>query len=237
MVCGSELTYLRQENEISCYYCGGVKKTNAVCQEGHFICDDCHQQDGLSVIKLICGETKEQDMIALLQKIRRHPALPMHGPEHHAMVPGIILAAFRNRGGAISRETILTGIERGSKVPGGVCGFWGNCGAAAGVGIAFSVMLGATPLTPVSRQQVQGITARVLARIAGIKGARCCQRETVTALKEAAVFSKELLPVSLLAESDIVCTQFEKNKECIRRQCPLWQGNSRAGDVSGGANR
>ncbi|MCX5865359.1 MAG: DUF5714 domain-containing protein [Deltaproteobacteria bacterium] len=223
MACGKEIGYLAHDREVACHYCGGVKKTNAVCVEGHYICDACHQQDGLSAIRLLCAETKEQDMLVLLDTIRRHPAIPLHGPEHHAMVPGIILATYRNLGGAISREAILAGIERGSKVPGGVCGFWGNCGAAAGVGIAFSVLLAATPLTPKARQQVQEITSRVLGEIALTQGARCCQRETVTALREAALLSQRLLPVSLLAEADFVCQQFASNRECIGGQCPLWR--------------
>ncbi|HIJ89460.1 MAG: DUF5714 domain-containing protein [Desulfobulbaceae bacterium] len=222
MACGKEIGYLAHEREVSCHYCGGVKKTNALCVEGHYICDGCHQQDGLSVIQLLCAETQEQDMLLLLDTIRRHPAIPLHGPEHHAMVPGIILATYRNLGGKISREAILTGIERGSKVPGGVCGFWGNCGAAAGVGIAFSVLLEATPLTPKARQQVQEITSRVLSEIAQTQGARCCQRETVTALREAALLSHRLLPVPLLAEADFFCRQYSGNRECIGGQCPLW---------------
>ncbi len=232
MACGKEIGYLAHEREVACHYCGGIKKTNALCVEGHYICDACHQQDGLSAIRLLCAETKEQDMLVLLDTIRRHPAIPLHGPEHHAMVPGIILATYRNLGGRISREDILTGIERGSKVPGGVCGFWGNCGAAAGVGIAFSVLLAATPLTPKPRQQVQEITSRVLGEIALTQGARCCQRETVTALREAALLSHRLLPVSLLAEADFVCKQFSANRECIGSQCPLWsKAESRVGGV------
>ncbi len=231
MVCGREIGYLAHEREVPCHYCGGVKKTNAVCVDGHYICDDCHQQDGLSVIRLLCAETKEQDMLILLDTIRRHPAVSLHGPEHHAMVPGIVLATYRNLGGRISREDILIGIERGSKVPGGVCGFWGNCGAAVGVGIAFSVLLEATPLTPKPRQQVQEITSQVLGEIALTQGARCCQRETVTALREAALLSQRFLPVSLLAEADFVCRQFAANRECIGGQCPLW---SKAASRSGG---
>ncbi len=233
MVCGGDLSYLAKAERAECYYCGGNQRVNAVCGQGHYVCDDCHQQDGLSAIRLLCAETKEKDMLTLLAKIRRHPAIPMHGPEHHAMVPGIILATYRNQGGPISREDILTGIERGSKVPGGVCGFWGNCGAAAGVGIAFSVILKATPLTAASRQQAQAITAQVLRRIAAVKGGRCCQRETTTALQEAATFSVGILPVSLLAEDVSACEQFQRNKECIRKQCPLW-AESTKGEVSSG---
>jgi MoaA/NifB/PqqE/SkfB family radical SAM enzyme/SAM-dependent methyltransferase len=230
MACGKEIGYLAHEREVPCHYCGGIKKTNTLCVEGHYICDSCHQQDGLSAIRLLCAETQEQDMLVLLETIRRHPAIPLHGPEHHAMVPGIILATYRNLGGDISREAILSGIERGSKVPGGVCGFWGNCGAAVGVGIAFSVLLEATPLTPKARQQVQEITSRVLGEIAQTQGARCCQRETVTALREAALLSRRFLPVSLLAEADFACKQFSANRECIGERCFLWKkAESRTG--------
>ena len=65
-------------------------------------------------------------------------------------------------------------------------------------------------------------------RIADIKGGRCCQRETVSALKEAAQISRETLPVALLAEQDFACRQFDDNKECIRKQCPLWRESSEA---------
>ncbi len=230
MVCGGTLTYLAREREAACHYCGGRYRTNALCDQEHFVCDHCHQQDGLSAIRLLCAESREEDMLRLLQQIRRHPAIPLHGPEHHAMVPGVILATYRNRGGRLDREAILTGIERGSRVPGGVCGFWGNCGAAAGVGIAFSVLLAATPLTPQARQQAQGVTTRVLGRIAAIRGGRCCQRESVTALREAAAISRELLPVSLLAEAAFVCEQSDRNRECIGRRCPLSGGGAALGE-------
>ena len=223
MVCGEELHYLHYDKEVVCHYCGARKRANILCRDNHFICDDCHQQDGLQVIKLICTDTGEDDLITLLDTIRRHPAMPLHGPEHHALVPGVILTAYRNRGGKLSKEQILTGIERGSKVPGGVCGFWGNCGAAAGVGIAFSILLDATPLTAGPRHTIQKITARVLDRIADTTGPRCCRRESITALQEAARISREFLPVTLRAEADITCRQWEANRECIRKQCPFWQ--------------
>ncbi len=227
MACGRELTYLRHEETHPCHYCGGMHKTSAICVRGHYICDDCHQEDALSAIRVLCCETREEDMLALLARIRRHPAVPMHGPEHHAMVPGIILATFRNRGGNISREAILTGIARGSKVPGGVCGFWGSCGAATGVGIAFSILLDATPLTASQRQLAQEISSRVLGEIAHIQGARCCQREAVIALREAALISQSLLPVPLLAETEFSCRQSAANRECIHNRCPLWQHHDR----------
>lgn len=222
MVCGSELSYLAQPSTAACHYCGGTHNTHSVCTHGHFICDDCHQRDALSVIRLRCLDSSETDMLALLDHIRQHPAFPLHGPEHHALVPGIMVATYRNRGGKIDKETILAAIERGSKVPGGVCGFWGTCGAATGVGIGMSVLLNATPLTPKARQLAQLATAQTLSRIAETPAARCCQRESVSALREAARLSQEFLPIPLLAAFPFTCRQQGKNKECSKQRCPLW---------------
>ena len=223
LVCGSELRYFTSDRQLSCYYCGQEKSANASCQHAHFVCDACHQHKGVAVIKKICTEAATADMITLMKKIRKQPAFSMHGPEHHAMVPGIILSAYRARGGKVGKKDILSAIDRGSKVPGGVCGFWGSCGAAVGAGIAFAVIVEATPLTPKKRQMAQGVTARILTKIAGITAGRCCQRETVLALQEVAAMSAEIFDVGLVADDVMACSQYPMNRECVRKACPFWQ--------------
>ncbi len=223
MVCGSELHYFTDVREMECSYCGRTFSANGCCEQNHFVCDSCHRENGLEVIRTICTGTTETDLIALLELIRSHPAIPMHGPEHHAMIPGIILACYRNSGGDIKEEVILTGIRRGADIPGGVCGFWGACGAAVGAGIAVSIILAATPLTPSARQAAQSFSARILAVIAQYRGGRCCQRETWLALTETARLSEEMLAVPMVAKGSLHCEQYLRNKECIRRQCPLWE--------------
>jgi MoaA/NifB/PqqE/SkfB family radical SAM enzyme/SAM-dependent methyltransferase len=223
MVCGSDLHYFTTARTMDCSYCGRGFQANGCCEEEHFVCDSCHRENGLEVIKSICCSTSEKDMITLLELIRSHPAIPMHGPEHHAMIPGIILACYRNSGGDIQEEAILTGITRGADIPGGVCGFWGACGAAVGAGIAVSTILAATPLTPASRQTAQSFSAKILTVIAGYRGGRCCQRETWLALHETARLSQEFLGISMVANSPLRCAQYGRNKECIRKQCPLWE--------------
>jgi hypothetical protein len=137
------------------------------------------------------------------------------------------LTAYKNAGGGIDKEHILTAIERGGKVPGGACGYMGICGAAIGVGIAFSILLQASPLTPSKRQQVQGLVNQTLAEIAGFEAARCCQRESYLALKAAERLSKTTLAIQLQAQSELVCRQFSKNRECIGTRCPLHVSNRR----------
>ncbi|MEN8140836.1 MAG: DUF5714 domain-containing protein [Thermodesulfobacteriota bacterium] len=222
MVCGAPLTYLTREVEASCHYCGRQVAANGCCEEGHFVCDQCHQGEGLAIIRKLCLQSREKDMVALLAEIRQQPAINTHGPEHHALLPGVILATARNRGLALSDDEILTGISRGSKVPGGACGFMGICGAATGVGIAMAVLAAATPLTPKARQQAQGATARVLTRLAEIRAGRCCQRECWLALQEVAQISQEMLEAPLLAEAPLHCQQYGQNRECVRKKCPLW---------------
>ncbi len=227
MVCGAELVYDNEPRERCCHFCGRIHPVSVACRQGHFVCDQCHQEEGLAVIRHICTTSRERDMVRLLETIRSHPSVPMHGPEHHAMVPGIILAAFRNGGGEIGREAITTGIERGSGIPGGACGFWGSCGAAVGAGIAAALILDATPLTPHPRQQAQAFTAAVLAEIAAIRGGRCCQRETWLALTATARLSKQYLGRVLRAGGILHCRQYRENRECIRARCPLWEHRNR----------
>jgi hypothetical protein len=161
-------------------------------------------------------------MIALLRQIRAHDSIPLHGPEHHALVPGIILATYRNLGGTLPDDGIRAGIRRGSTVPGGACGFMGSCGAAIGVGIAFALILESTPLTPAERGTVLAATAAVLAEVSGLEAARCCQRECYVALRKAAELSRDLLPVTLRAEAPLDCEQADANEECIGAACPLF---------------
>ena len=223
MVCGEELVYSNEARERTCHFCGKVELSNSDCLQGHFICDGCHQQEAIEVIRHICLQSREKDLLRLLLTIRSHPSVPMHGPEHHAMIPGVILTALRNSGGRVDDEDILAGIDRGAKVPGGACGFWGSCGAAIGAGIAVSLFLDATPLTPHPRQRAQAFTADILATIAKITGGRCCQRETWITLNRTAELSEQYFGCSLEAETKLHCNQYQTNKECIRRGCPLWK--------------
>lgn len=179
------------------------------------------------MIRRICLTSEETDMIRLFEQIRRHPAIPMHGPEYHAMVPAVILTTYRNRGGDIPPDVIESGISRGRNVAGGFCGFMGVCGAAVGVGISFSLLLDANPTKAAERRVVQQVTASVLSQIAKLKAARCCQRDCWIALSRAAELSGDLLPIPLKADHRLVCSQQDLNQECLGRACRLHPGSRR----------
>jgi hypothetical protein len=78
------------------------------------------------------------------------------------------------------------------------------------------------------RSTVQGVTQAVLAEIAGVKAARCCQRDGFIALTKAAELSRTLLPVALKAEHRFACRQMHLNKECLGKTCILHPIKARA---------
>lgn len=226
LVCGAELIYLTVPVKAVCQCCGVLESANARCTQGHFVCDRCHGEEPGEIIMRVCLESREHDAVALMQSIRAHPRFGMHGPEHHALVPAVILAALRNAGWRIPDASIQDAVRRGQSVPGGACAFMGACGAAVGVGIAISVLLEATPYEGRKRQLAQQATQRALERIASLEAPRCCQRDAWLALQEASRFLQEILGKSLMVDHPIDCRQLVRNKECIQARCPLWPATS-----------
>ena len=222
LVCGEALEYFGTDQIQTCHYCGQTMPANARCAKGHFVCDLCHSSDAVDIVKQVCLHSREKDAVALMQAIRSHPHFHMHGPEHHAMVPAVILTALRNAGNDITDDQIMTAIQRGQTIAGGACAFFGVCGAAIGVGIALSILLGANPYDGDKRQFVQQASTTVLQDIASYNAPRCCQRDSWLALQRAAGLLEEKLGKKLTVAAPIVCEQFRENKECIHGQCPLW---------------
>lgn len=222
MVCGEALTYFTSEKDHECAYCGKIFSVNALCKKGHYVCDACHGKDGFQVIENICMNSPETDMVKLLEKIRSHPSIPIHGPEHHAMVPAIIVTTYINLGGNVPRSAISTAIKRGGSVAGGHCGFMGACGGALGAGTALSILLDGNPLKGDVRQLSQTVTKEVLTEIIKYDGARCCQRDSWIALKKMAELSEKYLPITLKANHELKCNQKKFNKDCLGKKCPLF---------------
>ena len=146
----------------------------------------------------------------------------MHGPEHHVIVPCVLLTAYRNNGGAIDLEKALReAVRRASQVPGGACGYLGVCGAAAGAGIYMSILLGSNPVHKEAWPLPQRLAADCLNAIAEVGGPRCCKRTCRLAISRAAAFTEELLGVEMPL-GKVVCRYFRTNRECLYRDCPYF---------------
>lgn len=227
LVCSAPLVYTTAPQELTCHYCGATVSSHAACQNGHFVCDLCHIGDSLQRLEQLCCNSSTANPMELFSQIRNHPSFPLHGPQYHALVPGVFLAALRNVGHPVSDEQIRTAISRGAEVPGGSCGFMGVCGAASGIGIAFSVLLEANPLKASQRQIVQQVVQQVLADIASHQAARCCQRDCWLALHRGLMLAGQMFGLPMEELDPLTCQQLDRNSECSGSSCPLHPASTR----------
>lgn len=221
LVCGKPLHYFQAQRELPCAYCGQRFLAGASCEAGHYVCDGCHGKKGVEAALSCFQTTGSKDPVAILERVMGNRFIYMHGPEHHILVGGALLAAYHNAGGALDRaEALAEMARRGGEAPGGACGFWGCCGAAISAGMYLSIALGATPLSNESWGLCNRLTAACLSAIGGLGGPRCCKRNAFTAARVAAAFTREHLGVAMELPETIRCGFFPQNRECLGARCP-----------------
>ena len=227
LVCGKPIVYSADSAVVTCHLCGKQYETNAICEVGHYVCDKCHSSSQPDYLKLL-RSSGEKDAAVLFRQVVELKSVHMHGPEHHSIVPCVMLTAYRNNGGAIDLNAALeTATKRGAKLPGGTCGYWGACGAAIGAGIYAAIILGSSPLNTGVWSAPQQLTALCLSRIAELGGPRCCKRTSLISIETAAQFTQEQTGVTIPAEL-LTCSYSGRNRECIRTMCPYFGGKANA---------
>lgn len=224
LICGQELTYAQTSRVQKCIYCGKEQHSNISCPDGHFICNECHRADGTRMIELITGKSKETNPIELAREVMGTPAVHMHGPEHHQLVPAVLLTSLQNLGVSIKTSQIQDALFRSSQLPGGICGSWGSCGAALGAGIGLSVLRHLTSLTKQGWGETNRDTGEILQRVGAYGGPRCCKRSTYSALLAAIdILEREGLAVFPAEAHDTpVCKDFWRNRQCLKTECPYY---------------
>lgn len=225
LICGSPLEYLQDDVQMECSICHKTELSKTRCVDGHYVCNECHSKGVDSIVGLCLNETST-DPIAIIRKMMDMPFCHMHGPEHHIMVGSALLTAYRNAGGNIELQKALSEmISRGSKVPGGVCGFWGACGAAISTGMFISIITGSTPLKNEEWGHSNRMTSRALGVLAEIGGPRCCKRNSYMSINAAIDYAEENTGVRML-KSHIVCSHVSSNSQCIGGRCPFHPSNA-----------
>jgi hypothetical protein len=223
LICGAELEYTEDTGERGCVVCGALAPANASCKRGHFVCDACHGSSGLELIQRVSESSTGVDPVALATELMRSPRIAMHGPEHHYLVPAVLLATFDNVLGRSDRKAadLAEARRRAERVPGGFCGSHGNCGAGVGTGIFWSIATGTTPLEKSSWSECNRLTARSLLRIAEHGGPRCCKRDTWHALLQTLEDIGQRVPETGWATLKPTprCEHSARNKQCLGAAC------------------
>lgn len=223
LVCGKPLVYLEKPQQMKCSICGGDFENNVSCEDGHYVCDDCHSKKGIEAVFEGCLESNSKNPVSLMQELMENPYIYMHGPEHHVLEGAALLTAYHNCGGELNIEEALQEmVRRGKEVPGGICGFWGCCGAAVSTGIAYSIIQKTTPLSGKSWSRCNQMTARALQQIAAHGGPRCCKRNSFLAAQTAAQVVAEETGVQLEMPEKITCGFSDENQQCLKNGCPYF---------------
>lgn len=224
LICAAELEYLESTCQMTCVYCGNDQPSNVRCREGHFICDTCHGLNAVDLIQTYCQSSDSVDVFEMADFLMANPAVHMHGPEHHYLVPAVLLTAYYNLiGHPEEKEKKLTEArKRAKRVPGGFCGTHGNCGAAVGTGIYISLILESTSLAKEEWGLSNSMTAQSLATLGKVGGPRCCKRTTFLSLNEAVRFTDQHLNTDLGRMIGKLCYHSDLNRECIGLRCPFF---------------
>ncbi len=231
MVCGTQLVYASDAIEQTCNYCDEVYQSPIYCPDGHFVCDSCHSSDALAFLGRLAENSKIVEPQEVVELAYQHHSVHFHGPEHHALVPAALLIAMKNRGikrpdGVdITAETVLEGIRRGAKIPGGFCGYAGTCGACVGAGVTVALYLGSTPRRAREREMAHRATAEAIEMVRdGL--VRCCKRSTFYGLTAAMNLLRQTSNIDLgTVPQPKSCQHSERNRDCEKEKCRYYPGN------------
>lgn len=223
-LCGAELVYGQSALPGRCSYCSQTHETTVTCTNGHFVCDNCHSLSAVEIIERYCCHTTEADPLQQAMQLMNNPAVKMHGPEHHFLVPAVIVSAYCISAGKAGSKTamILQARKRSADVKGGFCGSHGTCGAAMGAGIACSLITGSTPLSKDEWRLSNLMTASCLTAIANSGGPRCCKRDVFISIQNSVAFLNDNLNTRIPVGANPVCTFNHINRECIRSACSFY---------------
>lgn len=230
LVCGRLIVYYEKARQMECVMCHRQFESHAGCEDGHYVCDECHGAKGIEVILEGCKKCTSKNPVEIMQKLMEDPYIYMHGPEHHVMVGAALITAYYNSGGfagdraRVDYESALEEMKsRGSEYPGGSCGLWGCCGAAVSAGMFMSIVTKATPLTGKSWGLSNRMTAEALKAIGELGGPRCCKRNSFTAAAAAVKYTAENLGIEMELPEKIQCEFSGENRECLRKRCPYYR--------------
>jgi hypothetical protein len=176
------------------------------------------------LIEQYCIKSESEDPLEMAITLMKNPNVKMHGPEHHFLVPAVLLASYYNliNDDQKKAEKIREARNRAGNLLGGYCGYYGACAAGVGTGVFVSLITGATPLSKHEWKLSNMMTSQSLCSIADVGGPRCCKRTTFLSIIEAVDFLNGNFGVEMNVNRDLKCEFSSLNRECLRDECRFY---------------
>lgn len=187
---------------------------------------DSHENEAEAIkfVKEKCLDYKGKDPIELAVEIMNDDIIRMHGPEHHFIVPAVLITCVHNHINTKFDllEKLNIAEKRAELETSRVCTFkQGSCGAAQGTGVFMSMYLGRNEADEDAWSPANKIITESLKKIDESNGPRCCKRDTYIALETAAEFLKNRFSVNLPV-SHGKCTFSLRNEGCGHEECEYY---------------
>ena len=185
----------------------------------------------LSGINRVCLDAYDRnrtDPIELIQAIWESPDFPMHCPEHHILVPAVLMTVYRSvrrDERKLLEENLKTINERGRNLLPGFCGYYGACGVGIGSGLFLAVFTDTTPMSGKTWGWANRLSSLCLGAVSTHGGPRCCKRVSYLTIETTLPFISENIGLELSIANPIECRDSDQNKECLRKNCPYYREN------------
>lgn len=226
MVCGATLEYLENEIKLKCTYCQNEFKGFIRCPNGHYVCDDCHNNQSIQLTKEICSATTSTNPLEIFEKIIESPKIPMLGCHHAFMVAGAFITAIKNEGSfKISENMVKEVYDRTQRQAiGGYCGLTGLCGIAPALGACFAIILGSKCGMDKEQKITMDAVSEIVRTIAELTGPSCCKAYARKSIEVAQNSLERNLKIKLLKSTGkIICRDTKKHPhECRKEKCPYY---------------
>ena len=86
LICGAPLKYLENDDLMECVVCHKKESSKTVCENGHYICNECHTQ-GMDSIIGVCLAEKSKAPIVII-KNNMTPVRTMRFERHNRISMG-----------------------------------------------------------------------------------------------------------------------------------------------------
>lgn len=153
------------------------------------------------------------------------PQLNIHCPQHHYLIPAVMLTAaykVQGRPQEMLQSDLTEAMLRSKNILPAFCGLYGSCGAAVGLGIYVSILTDSNQFSVHTWALANKIVGECLLKISEIDGPRCCKRSSYLALLVGQKFSREELGLDFGTTEPIRCSHYPNNEECKREECPFF---------------
>lgn len=227
--CDEELVNNSEEELLNCHYCNKKVLAKEKCTQCHYICESCKLKSTRDIIKDYCANTKSENPIDIMNLLMRHPAINIHGLEHHFLVSAALISAYYNTIGEFDKKVpaLMEAEMRHSSAVKGQCGFYGVCGAAVGTGIYISIVTGANISSEEEWSLTNLMTANSLKSVAINGGPRCCKRHSYLVVEEAVKFTDKNLRVKMEMSDKITCQFSDFNAQCNKTKCIFYNAKNK----------